>query len=51
MTVFEAGAADPVMFPIVVGRTSFSGTAPTPDRFYHEVIPAAPTYTLTCRWT
>jgi OmcA/MtrC family decaheme c-type cytochrome len=47
LRVFKGSAADPVLFAIVAGRTSFSGTAPAPDRFYDDVVPSAPSYTLT----
>src|SRR6185436_17609352 len=47
ITVFEAGADNPLVFPIIVGRTAFSGTSPAPDRFYYEVVPRAASYTLT----
>lgn len=47
ITVFEADAANPVLLAIIAGRTSFSGTLPTPDRFYYELVPKAPSYTLT----
>jgi len=47
LTVFKGSAANPVLFAIVAGRTSFSGTLPAPDRFYYEVVPAAASYTLT----
>jgi OmcA/MtrC family decaheme c-type cytochrome len=47
VTVFEADAANPLLIPIIVGRTAFSGASPAPDRFYYEVVPRAATYTLT----
>jgi len=47
LTVFKGSAADPVLFAVVAGRASFFGAAPTPDRFYYEVVPAAASYTLT----
>ncbi|HEX5010713.1 MAG TPA: hypothetical protein VFY71_09945 [Planctomycetota bacterium] len=47
LTVFQGSAADPLLFAIVAGRASFFGAAPAPDRFYYEVVPAAPSYTLT----
>ena len=45
--VFQGSAANPVLFAIVAGRASFFGAAPAPDRFYYDVVPAAPSYTLT----
>ena len=40
--LFQGGAADPVMFVVVAGRTSFAAK----DRFYYELVPNAATYTL-----
>ncbi len=47
LRIFKGGAANPVLFAIVAGRASFFGTAPTPDRFYYDVVPAASSYALT----
>jgi OmcA/MtrC family decaheme c-type cytochrome len=47
LTVFQGSGANPVLFAIVAGKTSFAFAAPAPDRFYYEVVPAAATYTLT----
>jgi hypothetical protein len=45
--IFKGGAANPVRFAVVAGRgTAFSATAGAPDRFYYEVVPDAPTYTV-----
>jgi hypothetical protein len=43
--LFRGGAANPVLFAIVAGRTAFSATAGAPDRFYYEVVPNAASYT------
>ena len=40
--LFRGAAADPVVFVIVAGRTAFAAK----DRFYYELVPNAPTYTL-----
>jgi hypothetical protein len=42
MTVFKGGAANPVLFAIVGGRTAFGAT----DRFYFDFIAPAPSYSL-----
>ena len=44
--LFHGSVANPVVFPIVVGRTAFSATAGAPDRFYYEVHADAATYTV-----
>jgi len=44
--VFRGSAANPVLFAVVAGKTAFSATAGAPDRFYYEVKPDAPTYTV-----
>ena len=46
LTVFKGAIANPVLFAIVAGRTSFSGTAPAPDRLYYEFVPPASSYTI-----
>jgi hypothetical protein len=40
--LFRGGAANPVLFAIVAGRTAFA----VRDRFYYEVVPDASNYTL-----
>jgi OmcA/MtrC family decaheme c-type cytochrome len=47
LVIYKGGAANPVLFAIVAGRTSFGFAAPAPDRFYYEVVPAAASYDLT----
>ena len=47
LTVFKGSAANPVLFAVVAGKTSFAFAAPAPDRFYFDVVPAAASYTLT----
>ncbi|MFN0008675.1 MAG: multiheme c-type cytochrome [Planctomycetota bacterium] len=42
LTIFKGAAANPVLFAIVAGRTSFAAT----DRFYYEVVAPAADYTL-----
>ncbi|MFO0758959.1 MAG: hypothetical protein U0359_20875 [Byssovorax sp.] len=42
MTVFKGGAANPVLFAIVGGRTAFAAG----DRFYFDFIAPAPSYAL-----
>lgn len=44
--LFRGGAANPVLFAVVAGRTAFSATAGAPDRFYFGMIPDAATYTF-----
>ena len=45
LTVFKSSLpAQNLMFAIVVGRTAFSATANARDRFYYEIVPAAPAY-------
>ena len=39
-------AANPVRFAVTAGSTAFSAAATAPDRFYYDVVPDAPTYTL-----
>jgi hypothetical protein len=43
--------ANPVLFAIVAGKTSFSRAAPAPDRFYYEVVPRPRPTRSRCRWT
>jgi hypothetical protein len=42
LLVVEADTANPVKFALVVGRTAFAAN----DRFYYEVMPTAPSYTV-----
>ena len=44
--LFRGGAANPVLFAVVAGRTAFSSAAPARDRFYYEVVPDAATYSV-----
>ena len=47
VALFRGGAANPVLFAVVAGTATFDFAAPSPDRFYYEVVPNASTYTLT----
>jgi OmcA/MtrC family decaheme c-type cytochrome len=42
LTIFQGAAANPVLFAIAAGRTSFAAT----DRFYYELVAPAASYTL-----
>ncbi len=44
--LFRGGAANPVLFAVVAGKTAFSVAAGAPDRFYYEVRADAPSYTV-----
>ena len=46
LVVFQGTVANPVRFAVVAGTTAFASAAPAPDRFYDEVVPDAPLYTL-----
>ena len=42
LVIFQGGAANPALFAIVAGTTSFAAT----DRFYYDTVAPAPSYTF-----